>query len=263
MGKRNPRTRVRARVNLSLCFPQWSETKREAVLDEMFKHIGMSLTASATLIVRSSRYLEKHTELIGEEHITPYLESGQPIIFMVPHTWFIDFPGVLLASRGYPMTTMVNPQKNEFIDYLMQKGRIRYGGKIFGRGAGIKCLLGAINEGYSAYYLPDQDHGMKRSEYVPFFGTHKATLPGLGRMIEATNAVVIPMVANYDRQRQKFQGIIRPPMLDLPTGDLAQDARRMNEEIEALITPRPEQYMWILKVLQSRPEGEPDPYKRH
>ncbi|SDJ54438.1 lauroyl-KDO2-lipid IV(A) myristoyltransferase [Ferrimonas sediminum] len=261
-GRGLPKTRHRAEVNLKLCFPQWDQAQRDRVLDQMYRHIGMSLMASATLLVRSERYLQNHVELIGEEHLMPYLESGQPVIFMVPHTWFIDFPGVLLASRGYPMTTMVNPQKNELVDYLMQKCRSRYGGKLFGRGAGIKRLLDAIREGHSAYYLPDQDHGMKRSQYVPFFATHKATLPGLGKMVDATGAVVIPMVASYDARRGKFQGIIRPAMTDLPSGDAAYDARRMNEEIEALITPRPEQYMWILKVLKSRPAGEPDPYRR-
>ncbi|MGL5187056.1 MAG: lauroyl-Kdo(2)-lipid IV(A) myristoyltransferase, partial [Plesiomonas shigelloides] len=37
---------------------------------------------------------------------------------------------------------------------------------------------------------------------------------------------------------------------------------RMNEEIEILVKPNPEQYIWILKLLKTRREGEIEPYSR-
>ena len=39
-------------------------------------------------------------------------------------------------------------------------------------------------------------------------------------------------------------------------------ARRMNEEVEIFVGPRPEQYTWILKLLKTRKPGEIHPYKR-
>ncbi|EGE2506589.1 lauroyl-Kdo(2)-lipid IV(A) myristoyltransferase, partial [Shigella sonnei] len=39
-------------------------------------------------------------------------------------------------------------------------------------------------------------------------------------------------------------------------------ARRMNEEVEIFVGPRPEQYTWILKLLKTRKPGEIQPYKR-
>lgn len=261
VGRRAQRSRRRAEINLKLCFPDWNSQHRQKVLDEMFELAAISLLSGTTLLVRSRRWLERHIKLEGKEHLTPYLDGDKPLIFIVPHTWFVDFPGLLLASRGYPMTTMVNPQKNEATDYLMQKARSRFGGKIFGRGAGIRSLLGAIKEGYSAYYLPDQDHGLSRSAFVPLFATHKATLPCMSKMLQATGGVIFPMAALYDRERGVFRGVIRPPVTDV-VEDAEQDARRLNEEIEALIGPEPAQYMWILKFFKSQPPGRPDPYSR-
>ncbi len=34
----------------------------------------------------------------------------------------------------------------------------------------------------------------------------------------------------------------------------------MNECIEAYVTERPEQYMWILRLLKTRPNSEVNPY---
>ncbi|TKB48488.1 lauroyl-Kdo(2)-lipid IV(A) myristoyltransferase [Ferrimonas sediminicola] len=261
VGRRARRSRRRAEINLRLCFPQWSEQRRQRLVDEMFELAAISLLSGTTLLVRSRRWLERHIKLVGEEHLKPYLGGDKPLIFVVPHTWFVDFPGLLLASRGYPMTTMVNPQKNEATDYLMQKARSRFGGKIFGRGAGIHSLLGAIKEGFCAYYLPDQDHGQARSEYVPLFASHKATLPCMGKMLNATGGVIFPMAATYDRSRGQFRGVIRPAITEV-AADRAADARRLNQEIEALIGDDPAQYMWILKFFKSQPPGTPDPYAR-
>ncbi|GAL05780.1 lipid A biosynthesis (KDO) 2-(lauroyl)-lipid IVA acyltransferase [Photobacterium aphoticum] len=34
----------------------------------------------------------------------------------------------------------------------------------------------------------------------------------------------------------------------------------MNQCIEQYVTERPEQYMWILRLLKTRPNGEDNPY---
>ncbi|ADN76361.1 lipid A biosynthesis (KDO)2-(lauroyl)-lipid IVA acyltransferase [Ferrimonas balearica DSM 9799] len=267
IGKLGPRLTKRgyrnAQVNLQLCFPDWDNDQRHRVIVEMYQRAAQVLLSYSCLLLRSPEFLERRVRLVGEEHLLPLLEAGKPVILMVPHTWAIEFPGLLLAKRGYPMTTMMNPDKNPLVDWLMCRLRARYGGKLFARKDGIKQFLNAIRDGHSAYYLPDQDHGMAKSEYVPFFATHKATLPGLGRMTESTGAVVVPMLATYDPATGYYEGHIRPPLWDLPSGDREYDARRMNEEIEVLLTSRPEQYMWNLKLLKSRPEGEPDPYRAY
>jgi KDO2-lipid IV(A) lauroyltransferase len=49
-------------------------------------------------------------------------------------------------------------------------------------------------------------------------------------------------------------------MEDFPTGDAVEDARRMNEAVEALVRFAPENYMWTLKRFRTRPPGEPKVY---
>lgn len=38
--------------------------------------------------------------------------------------------------------------------------------------------------------------------------------------------------------------------------DPEQSARAMNAEIEHFVTPYPEQYVWILRLLKTRKDGE-------
>ena len=51
-------------------------------------------------------------------------------------------------------------------------------------------------------------------------------------------------------------------MDDLLEADDHTIARRMNEEVEIFVGPRPEQYIRILKLLKTRKPGEIQPYKR-
>ncbi|WP_028118057.1 lauroyl-Kdo(2)-lipid IV(A) myristoyltransferase [Ferrimonas senticii] len=261
-GRKGSASRRKAEINLKLCFPEWSQQQVDQVLDTMFARAAQVMLAYGVLSARSKSYLEKKVRLHGEQHLLPLIEAGKPVVLMAPHCWAMEFPGVLLASRGYRWTTMMKPDPNPLMDWAMLLGRNRFPGKLYTRQHGIKAVLDRLNEGYLAYYLPDQDHGMAKSEYVPFFATHKATLPGLGRMVDATGAVVVPISAGYDPQTGLFEGYIYPPVTDLPSGDRATDARIMNRELEQMLSRDPAQYMWILKILKSRPEGEADPYRR-
>lgn len=81
----------------------------------------------------------------------------------------------------------------------------------------------------------DEDFGAEQSVFVDFFGTYKATLPGLNKMAKLSKAVVIPMFPRYNAETGKYEMEIHPAM-NL-SDDPEQSARAMNEEIESFVTP--------------------------
>lgn len=70
----------------------------------------------------------------------------------------------------------------------------------------------------------------------------------------------MPLFASYDVESGRYQ-LEFSSALPFPTGDEQQDARMMNECIEGYVNPRPEQYMWILRLLKTRPDGGKNPYR--
>ncbi|WP_444420512.1 LpxL/LpxP family acyltransferase, partial [Serratia marcescens] len=75
-------------------------------------------------------------------------------------------------------------------------------------------------------------------------------------------AAIVPLFLGYDGKTSMLDIYIREPMDDLAEADDPHIARRMNEEVENLVGPNPEQYTWILKLLKTRKEGEIEPYSR-
>ncbi|MFI3247447.1 MAG: lauroyl-Kdo(2)-lipid IV(A) myristoyltransferase [Ferrimonas sp.] len=258
----NNKTRQRAEVNLARCFPEWSDAKREQVILDTCIRGAQSLLALGIGAVRNKAYLDRHVRMHGAELMLADMAAGKPVVMLVPHCWAIEVVGQWIASEGYAWTAMMKPHSNPLLDWAMLLGRSRYPGRLYTRAHGIRPMLESIKQGYAAYYLPDQDHGMAKSEYVPFFATHKATLPGLGKMVEETGATIYPVYATYDPKTGLFEGHVQTAIQDLPSGDKAMDARILNRELEKMISIDPCQYMWTLKLLQSNPHGLPSPYIR-
>lgn len=244
-----------ARTNFELCFPELDEVGREALLLDSIK-VGLKTFfafAEATFLPRA--LFLRRFKLQGWEHVAPVLAQGKPVIFMIPHSWAIDMAGLYLTAQGLTMCTMMHSAKNPVYDWFINRQRACFGGKVYERSSGIKPVIKSMRDGFHFFYLPDQDHGPEASLFVPFFGQPKATLPALPKLVKLTGATVFPLFCSYDQQSRRYELIFRPALQPYPTDDLVADTRKMNEEIEILLEPRREQYMWFLKYFQTRPEG--------
>ncbi len=253
IGRKARKQRHKAKVNLQYCFPQWTEQQREQVIDKMFVTVTQVMLGIGEIAVRSKQHLQQRSEFIGLDYIKQAKAAGRNIILMVPHGWAIDASGIILHTHGMPMTSMYNPHRNPLVDWLWTVTRQRFGGKMHARQNGIKPFLNTVKKGEIGYYLPDEDYGSELSVYADFFATYKATLPGLNKMAKLAKAVVIPMFPRYNAQSGKYEMEIHPPM-EL-SDDPLQSARAMNAEIERFVTPTPEQYVWILRLLRTRQDG--------
>ena len=259
LKKRNKKQYHRALVNLRYCFPNWSEAKREETIEAMFVTVAQTMLGIGEIALRSVKHLQQRSEFSGFEHLTQAKAEGKNIILLVPHTWSIDASGIVLHTYGMPMVSMYNPHRNALVDWLWNATGERFGGKMHTRQNGIKPFLNDVRQGNMGYFLPDEDFGEALSVYADFFATEKATLPGLNKMAKVAKAEVIPMFATYNAEKGKYVMEILPPIhFD---GTEQQSARAMNEVVEYFVEKDPKQYVWILRLLKTRRDGE-DIYRR-
>ncbi len=253
--RKDSKAAVSLKVNLDTAFADKSDSEKMAIAEQCLTTAGTFLMRFPRLSLRSRKYLDKNTEIIGLEHLETLKNQGEKIILLAPHTWSIDVLPVLLASRDLPVAAMVKKQKNPVTDWLMNRQRLQYGGRIHERSDGIKHFLKSVKEGFLGYYLPDQDHGRDSSIFVDFFGNPKATLPGIGKLTKISKGYIVPTFTCFDADSGKFIVHIFPPWEGYPTGDDHVDARAMNAFIEQQVAQHPEQYMWNLQFFKTRQDG--------
>ncbi|MBA2816802.1 lauroyl-Kdo(2)-lipid IV(A) myristoyltransferase [Candidatus Pantoea persica] len=261
-GKLAKDARRRALINLYYCLPELSEAERSAIVDHMFATATQAMAMMAELGMRHPARVRERVEWHGRDIIDQLRAEKENVILLVPHGWVVDIPAMLLAAEGQKMAAMFHHQSDPLLDYVWNRARRRFGGRMHARDDGIKPFIGSVRQGYWGYYLPDQDYGAEHSEFVDFFATYKATLPAVGRLMKVCRARVVPLFPVYNSETHKLEIYVRPPMDDLLEADYPTLARRMNEEVEVFVRPHPEQYTWSLKLLKTRKEGDIEPYKR-
>lgn len=260
-GRLSKKARRRATINLSLCFPEKSDTEREIIVDKMFATALQSIVMMAELAIRGPEKFQKRVFWKGLEILEEIRHNNRNVIFLVPHGWSVDIPAMLLAAQGKKMAAMFHQQRNPLIDYVWNSVRRKFGGRLHAREDGIKPFIQSVRQGYWGYYLPDQDHGPEYSEFADFFATYKATLPIIGRLMNISQAMIIPLFPVYDEKKHLLTIEIRPPMdACIASADNKMIARQMNKTVEILVGPHPEQYVWVLKLLKTRKSNEADPY---
>ncbi|HGX7306128.1 TPA: lauroyl-Kdo(2)-lipid IV(A) myristoyltransferase [Shigella flexneri] len=260
-GRLSKKARRRATINLSLCFPEKSDTEREIIVDKMFVTALQSIVMMAELAIRGPEKFQKRVFWKGLEILEEIRHNNRNVIFLVPHGWSVDIPAMLLAAQGKKMAAMFHQQRNPVIDYVWNSVRRKFGGRLHAREDGIKPFIQSVRQGYWGYYLPDQDHGPEYSEFADFFATYKATLPIIGRLMNISQAMIIPLFPVYDEKKHLLTIEIRPPMdACIASADNKTIARQMNKTVENLVGPHPEQYVWVLKLLKTRKSNEADPY---
>jgi lauroyl/myristoyl acyltransferase len=254
----NRKRREIVRINLALCFPELSERQRARMRRRHFIKSGQASTDLGFLSWAPAWRVFKKVHFRGIEHFREHY-GQRNIILLVPHLVGLNFGGSVL-SRGHPLFSMIKPQSNPVVNWLLNKARMRFGSEFFLRHQGLRPVIRGLRAGRPFYYLPDEDFGPDQSVFVPFFGVPTATLTTLGRLAKSTDAVVIPCFTKLLPGGRGYEIILHPPLKHFPTGDHMEEAARMNAAMEAGIRLMPEQYLWTFKLFKTRPENGAPPY---
>lgn len=255
----NAKRRRIAHININMCFPDLNDTQRDILVRSHFRCYGQSVVDFGLIWWASENKLDRLTDVKGLEQYRSLVESNRNIILLTPHAIGMDFGGVAV-SRLHPTVSMMKPLKNDLLNYFVLRGRERYSStRIVMRDDGLRPMIRGIRDHQACYYIPDEDFGAENSVFTPFFGVSTATLPTLGRMARMTNAAVVPCFTRL-RDDGCYEVTLKPALENFPSGNVEQDAQRMNWELEQGIRSMPAQYMWTLRWFKTPADGSESPY---
>lgn len=252
-----PRRRI-ALVNLQLCFPDWSESRRRAVAHEHFQWFMCSILERFIFWNGSPERIRKLVRIENPEVLEGL--KGRPLILLAPHFVGIDAGGMRLSLQGSLMAVYAH-QTNPVLDAAMIAGRSRFPGAIaLARQEGIRTTVRLMRQGIPFHYSPDMDLGIRDAIFVPFFGIPAATITAAARLAGVSGATVVPWVTRMTPEG--YVGRFMTPWEDFPGDDLQEATRRLNAFVETQVLEMPAQYLWTHRRFKTRPPGEADPYRR-
>ncbi len=250
-----------ARRNIELCFPDMDTAERETLVRRNFDETGRALFDTIIGWWWPDWRIRKLAQFKGYEHIQAAQAEGKGVLLLAAHFLHLEAAGRVFGLT-HPSIGFYRPHNNPLMDYLQYHGRNRANKYMIGK-RDVKGLIGALNQGEVCFYLPDQDYGRHRSEFVPFFAVaDTATTTGTLLFANAANCKVIPVITSRLPDGKGYQVDVLPPLAPFPTGDDKADVTRVNQWVEQAVLRHPEQYMWLHRRFKTRPDASaPSLYK--
>ncbi len=259
--KINHKRRKIAEKNITLCFKSKTNQEIDVIIKHYFKNLGKSYLNIPLLWWRSDSSLQEICSVQNIHHIENELKKNKSVILFTAHTVSLDFGGRSISR--FPIISMYKPFRNKLLNWFVGKSRSKATDNVvvFPREKfAFKNIIKALKKPVIFYYIADEDLGPKDSVFVNFFDEPKATLTSIAKLSNLTNASVIPCINHYNLDLNKYETFIDKPLDNFPSGDDTNDARKINDRLEKLIQRELDQYMWSLRLFQTRPTGLQYPY---
>jgi KDO2-lipid IV(A) lauroyltransferase len=246
-------------TNLTLCFPEWSDERREDVAQKHFRHAIRSYIERSVQWFGSAKKLEKLIQLDSAIDLTD--PNLPPTLFLGFHFVGIEAGSIFLNySLKRQCGSLYQPMSNPELEEVAKAARARFGADMASRADSARIVLRWLRDGKPVMLGADMDYGARNSTFVPFFGVPTCTLTAVGRLAKVGHAQVVPFIGEVLPNYKGYRLKVFKPWENYPTGDDDADARRMNAFLEEQIPLMPEQYYWVHKRFKTRPPGEPSVY---
>ena len=250
-------------TNLSLCFKSMSNKERKIIHDNYFKNLGKTIIDIPSLWWKSDKSLQKTCEIINGKYIDNELSKGRGVILLTPHTVSLDFGGRSISR--YPIISIYKPFRNKLLNWFIGKSRSKKTDNVVvypRENFSFKKIIKALKSPVIFYYIADEDLGTQNSEFADFFNEKKSTLVSIRKVSKLSNACVIPCINLYCGVSNKYFTYVDEPLEFSSVDDPKKDALIINQALEKLISRDLSQYMWSLRLFQTRPNGQSYPYSK-
>lgn len=247
--------------NIELCFPDMPKAEQLALVKRNFAETGRALFDTVIGWWWPNWRFKNLGIINGYEHIQAATAQGKGVLLLAAHFLHIE-AACRVFGLTHPSVGFYRPHNNALMDYLQYHGRNKANKYMVGK-RDVKGLIAALNQQEVCFYLPDQDYGRNRAEFVPFFAVKDtATTTGTVLFANAANCVVIPVITGRLAGNKGYQIDILEPLSPFPTGDDKADVTRVNQWVEQAVLRYPEQYMWLHRRFKTRPDvNAPSLYK--
>jgi Kdo2-lipid IVA lauroyltransferase/acyltransferase len=253
-----PRLRRVAMRNLETALPEAGEAARREIVDGVFRSIGRILVAFAKFPSIGREKLDRWVRLEGGEHFEAALARGRGVLFATAHLGNWELSAFAHALLAEPMSVVVRPLDNPWIDRLVERRRALSGNLPIGKKDSARTILKRLAANQAVGILIDQNSSLDGGAFVDFFGLKACANTGFAKLAFRSGATVIPGFALWSESERRYVLRFEEPVP--MTGDAVADTQTLQARLEAAIRRAPDQWLWIHRRWKTRPEGEPALY---
>jgi KDO2-lipid IV(A) lauroyltransferase len=238
--------------------PELGEAERTAILDTLYRNLGMNLVEEFRLPSMNEADLRDLMTWDGQEHCTQVLGAGKGLLVLSAHTGNWDLLCTIAPKLNLPSTIITKRIKNRALNDFWMETRGRFGLKFVPAHHSYRQCLAALRKNEIVGFILDQNMIRTEGIFVDFFGKPACTSPGLAYMSAQSGAAVVPAFA-WRRPDGSHAVKVLPPIP--PPPDRQPETIRAYTQlytriIETFVREHPEQWIWIHRRWRTTPGEE-------
>ncbi len=257
------RLKTITQVNLALCFPEWSEEKRNELAKRSLRETGKALTEAFWLWNRpteqiAQKILQSHNEALLDNA----LEDERGVLIATPHMGAWELCNLPL-NRKNNFTYMYRPPRKSALEPSLIKWRGNFNAKPANlQSSGIRKVLQALKQGDAVGVLPDQEPDLNGGLFTPFFGVPANTMTLMSKLSHKSACQVIFCYAERLDNGKGWHMHYLEPEPGINSDNLETATAALNATVERCVLQLPEQYMWNYKRFRTLPDGSRRRYSK-
>ena len=247
------------RDNLRFAFGDGPEAPdAETISRSSFSNLCQSFMelAQLTYSVQRMRRVVRFRDAATRERLEEILATG-PVVFAASHYGAYEIAGLAAGVFGVPLTTLMRPLDNPWLDRYLNGIRQRFGQRMVSNRGGARELMTTIERGRSAAVLIDLNMKRKRI-FVDFFGRPAATAPTAARVALRCARPLVPIFAEREAAPMHFIVDVGEPVWPDPARPREEEIHRLLQAVTAQLEERvrraPERWLWTHRRWKTRPE---------
>ena len=265
IGSLIPKLKKTGRRNLEIALPELSADEKEKILRGTFESLGRHLGFVSHFRKFEREDIHTLVEVVGKEHFDTAHEAGRGILFFTGHFGSWEVFNLLPPAFGYGMNILVRRIDNSLVENFVDNLRTRFGSVTLDKTKSARQMFRVLENGELLGILADLNAQKKEGVFVDFFGVPASTTISIAKLALKTNAVVLPAFAVWNEAKQKYVVHLEPPIDYEKTENAEADIKILTQNItnlvEKYVRQFPEQWLWIHKRWNTRPDSEPNLYK--
>lgn len=254
--------------NLELAFPEKTRAERIKILKAAFRNLGKVM---ATVSHFDDLTFENMTDVIAYEPDPEFKASyektktdGRGRIILGGHLGNWELQAFSFPVFFEPLAFLARRMDNPLIKKMVISIRTRFGNEQIDKERSASQILRILRRGGSVGILADNNTHPDEGVFVPFFGIPACTSRGIAMLALRANAVIIPMFAIWDAEKNKYRVVHDEVIEPVDTGDRTRDivetTARYVAATERFIREYPDQWTWVHRRWKTRPPGEASLY---
>ncbi len=261
----SPRHRERARTNLRIAFPDWSDAQVDALLRRNFSEMGRIVVEWARHARLSPEALLARVEFAGIEHLEKALARGRGALVVTAHYghWELIPSATRYRLPQVEVTPTGRTLHNPWVQAMVASRRNLGGGFVLERDTAE--IIRALRRNAVVGILVDLRRSRKRGGIlVPFLGRRAWTTHGPATIARRTGAALIPAFTRRTlgvRHRIEFLSELPPPRGGDLHADTAAATEALNEVLASFILAEPSSWLWVHRRWRGSPDLPSDPYQ--